>query len=159
MLRPRNKAFGSARSAQPTSCAFSFFWGWNFAEMVIGERGLTVRNPFAVALLGLLSRCSYVAPSPQISSEPKPLENPLNCCCLKTFSTIPAIKKCLTADIFYCCDFFALIFFHTNFCRTDFYRTFSNFLYYLIHSSIHSVVCKRKGKAFSNNTSGTSSGM
>ena len=80
MPRPRNKAFGSARSAQPTSCAFSF-WG-NFTEMVIGERGLTVRNPFAVALLGLLSRCSYVAPSPQISSGPKSLKNPLNCCCL-----------------------------------------------------------------------------
>lgn len=34
------------------------------AEMVIGERGLAVRNLLAVALLGLLPRCSYVAPSP-----------------------------------------------------------------------------------------------
>jgi hypothetical protein len=41
-------------------------WGGNFAEMVIGERTLAVHNLFAVALLGLLPRCSYVAPSPQI---------------------------------------------------------------------------------------------
>ncbi len=73
-------AFGSARGAQPTSCAFSF--GESFAEMEVGERGLTVRNPFTVAPLGLLSRCSYVAPTPHISSGPKSLENSLNSCCL-----------------------------------------------------------------------------
>ena len=57
-------------------------WGGNFTEMIIGKRGLAVLNLFAVALLGLLPRCSYVAPSPQITSGLKSLGNPLNCCCI-----------------------------------------------------------------------------
>lgn len=76
-------------------------WGGNFAEMVIGERTLAVHNLFAVALLGCYRDAPMWLPARKSCSGPKSPENPLNCCFIQTFNTMPAIKTCLTADIFY----------------------------------------------------------